>query len=265
MSIITYYCVLYVGPGSPLDFSMLVVPDYDESNAVVGVLRPPEMLVANSVMVKGNGGFRFCSKCKSWKPDRSHHCSSCDKCILRMDHHCPWFGICIGFKNHRFFVQFLIWSEIYLIIVTWISGWILVQFFVRERWSLQLFSLHILFTFSLGILLMLCVFVFLGFTIYQVLKNKTTIESYEMQRYRRQRRGDTMGNVFDLGWERNWKVMMGDHFYQWLLPVTYYPKSRGFEDRLLVQQGLCFPLSDHAHSGRLLVERLSGELERGLN
>ena len=36
------------------------------------------------------GAIRYCDKCTAIKPDRSHHCSVCGKCILKMDHHCPW-------------------------------------------------------------------------------------------------------------------------------------------------------------------------------
>ena len=36
------------------------------------------------------GAIRYCDKCQAIKPDRSHHCSVCQECILKMDHHCPW-------------------------------------------------------------------------------------------------------------------------------------------------------------------------------
>lgn len=30
---------------------------------------------------------RKCHACMVYKPDRSHHCSVCNHCVLRMDHH----------------------------------------------------------------------------------------------------------------------------------------------------------------------------------
>ena len=37
-----------------------------------------------------DGGVRWCHHCECIKPDRCHHCSTCGKCVLKMDHHCPW-------------------------------------------------------------------------------------------------------------------------------------------------------------------------------
>jgi ribosomal protein L40E len=37
-----------------------------------------------------DGGMRFCQKCQCYKPPRAHHCRVCGRCVLRMDHHCPW-------------------------------------------------------------------------------------------------------------------------------------------------------------------------------
>jgi palmitoyltransferase len=34
--------------------------------------------------------WRWCSRCQAPKPPRAHHCSVCRRCVLKMDHHCPW-------------------------------------------------------------------------------------------------------------------------------------------------------------------------------
>jgi hypothetical protein len=28
---------------------------------------------------------KWCKTCNCWKPDRTHHCSICDECVLKMD------------------------------------------------------------------------------------------------------------------------------------------------------------------------------------
>ncbi|XP_053741832.1 palmitoyltransferase ZDHHC16B isoform X1 [Synchiropus splendidus] len=47
-----------------------------------------------------------CKKCIIPKPARTHHCSICNVCILKMDHHCPWMNNCVGHFNHRYFFSF---------------------------------------------------------------------------------------------------------------------------------------------------------------
>ncbi|KAG5180421.1 DHHC palmitoyltransferase-domain-containing protein [Tribonema minus] len=50
---------------------------------------------------------RWCHRCDAYKPERAHHCSVCRRCIVKMDHHCPWMNNCVGIGNHKFFLQFI--------------------------------------------------------------------------------------------------------------------------------------------------------------
>ncbi|KAI8603726.1 zf-DHHC-domain-containing protein [Dissophora ornata] len=55
---------------------------------------------------------RYCSTCDAYKPPRTHHCRNCKKCVLKMDHHCPWVNNCVGYFNYGHFVRFIIWTTI---------------------------------------------------------------------------------------------------------------------------------------------------------
>ncbi|XP_038127647.1 putative palmitoyltransferase ZDHHC13 isoform X1 [Cyprinodon tularosa] len=50
----------------------------------------------------------FCTSCMVKKPLRAAHCFSCDACVAKQDHHSEWINTCIGARNHRYFVLFLL-------------------------------------------------------------------------------------------------------------------------------------------------------------
>jgi len=62
----------------------------------------------------------------AFKPDRSHHCSVCDKCILNMNYHFVWVNNCIGFYNRKFFIQLLLFALILSIYIDITEGYFII-------------------------------------------------------------------------------------------------------------------------------------------
>ncbi len=72
-----------------------------------GYLKRPERVSFLS-MLKNFDPVLLCPDCEIIRTSRSRHCSICNRCVERFDHHCPWINNCVGTGNHQVFMFFLI-------------------------------------------------------------------------------------------------------------------------------------------------------------
>lgn len=179
----SYTIAVFTDPGSPLNspstsngtgYSSL--PTHEPSQ------RPNQTYT--SLTAKSSGKPRYCKKCQCLKPDRAHHCSTCGRCVLKMDHHCPWLATCVGLHNYKAFLLFLLYVSLFcwvcfLIAADWI--WIeIVQNAVIEENSMVV---HTILLAVLAGIIGLVLSGFTGWHVYLAMSGQTTIESLEKTRY----------------------------------------------------------------------------------
>ncbi|XP_078401569.1 palmitoyltransferase ZDHHC20-B-like isoform X1 [Cetorhinus maximus] len=161
-----------------------------------------------------NGAIRYCDRCQVIKPDRCHHCSACDMCVLKMDHHCPWVNNCVGFSNYKYFMLFLAYSLLYCL---FIAATVL-QYFIKF-WTGDLpdthAKFHVLFLFFVAAMFFISLLSLFSYHCWLVSKNRSTIEAFRAPVFR----NGPDKNGFSLGFTKNLKQVYGDQGKYWLLPI----------------------------------------------
>ncbi|XP_074594488.1 palmitoyltransferase ZDHHC16 isoform X2 [Brevipalpus obovatus] len=195
----------------------------------------------------------ICKKCFIPKPPRAHHCSVCNRCILKMDHHCPWLDNCIGHYNHRFFFQFCAYTWIGTIFIIIFGVSIAYEQFILdvntsngsistnyELWSLvgDYLSRWRKNLIIYELLLCLGTFISVGLLglwhIKLITKGETCVETFINKKRMKKllENGHNYCNPFDKGSKLNWVIFLGldQPNMKWrhiLLPSTHLPKSTG--------------------------------------
>ena len=171
-----------------------------------------------------DGSLRTCNHCQLRKPDRCHHCKQCDRCNLKMDHHCNWIANCVGNNNYKYFFLVVFYAAFSIAIFIG-SFWEAVVVILCDDNSSEILCLFLVTCYSLMVLLSVAVIGFLIFHIWLTYNNFTTIEFCEKKRgkipsFEKSPFGSSVMN--------NFKEALGSNPFLWLLPLSYEkPKSSG--------------------------------------
>eukprot|EP00353_Schmidingerella_taraikaensis_P009621 CAMPEP_0185587116 /NCGR_PEP_ID=MMETSP0434-20130131/47555_1 /TAXON_ID=626734 ORGANISM="Favella taraikaensis, Strain Fe Narragansett Bay" /NCGR_SAMPLE_ID=MMETSP0434 /ASSEMBLY_ACC=CAM_ASM_000379 /LENGTH=167 /DNA_ID=CAMNT_0028208755 /DNA_START=957 /DNA_END=1460 /DNA_ORIENTATION=- len=69
----------------------------------------------------------ICINCENLSPENMMHCNYCNKCVQGYDHHCTFVNNCLGYKNHKYFLLFLLFFTLYMIAMIYHSMFAIIE------------------------------------------------------------------------------------------------------------------------------------------
>ncbi|XP_023768502.1 probable protein S-acyltransferase 3 isoform X1 [Lactuca sativa] len=185
-------------------------PEYEESfdfrsqslrwmNGSVMSMRIPRIkdMLVNGHTIK----VKYCDTCMLYRPPRASHCSVCNNCVQRFDHHCPWVGQCIGGRNYRFFIVFIMTSTALCIYVFTFS---LIDV-IRQHGSLWNSLSKDAISVALVGYSFVCSWFVGGLCVFHIFLISTNQTTYENFRYRYEKKK----NPYNEGFRKNLKDIFG--------------------------------------------------------
>ncbi|KAG5859835.1 DHHC palmitoyltransferase [Encephalitozoon hellem] len=228
-----FYMKLFINEGVS---TLEIFPDVPQEGYDLK-MKGMNKFVEEEVMKQSVTKIKLCSKCKTYKPPRAHHCGTCKRCYLRYDHHCALLNTCIGFHNYKFFYQFMVVNLISVIFfIMTISIYMILHTprtkIHRVNYIVSISLLGIEFIFNLSLLI---------FHTWLIGLNETTIEHYALNDYIN---GDhsfshifqegpmttltditdrRVLNPYNLSLKQNWKQVFGSNPIDWVAPSYSTP------------------------------------------
>ncbi|KAM7268869.1 hypothetical protein ACFE04_011035 [Oxalis oulophora] len=178
-----------------------------------------------------------CDKCSAYKPPRAHHCKVCKQCILRMDHHCLWINNCVGYWNYKAFFILIFYATVGSIY----STVMVLSCALQKDWEFSGTGPLKAFYAACGVV-MICLSLtlgtLLGWHIYLMTRNMTTIEYYEGIRasWLASKSGQCYHHPFDVNTYKNISSVLGSNMLKWLCPTAMSH----------LKDGLSFPTSHNS-------------------
>eukprot|EP00249_Psilotum_nudum_P017694 c26445_g1_i1 orf=538-1428(+) len=226
MMLVSYTLAILRDPGS---VPQAYLPEVEDSQTAL-----------HEVKRKG-GDLRYCQKCGHYKPPRAHHCRTCKRCVLRMDHHCIWINNCVGHNNYKAFILFVF----YAVAASGYSLILLAGHAIKalgndehngsESRPPPVNSLYESSVFwkvlcaSVLTPLSIALIVLFGWHVYLTVTNKTTIEYHEGVRARwlAEKAGQVYKHPYDVGPFSNIVAVLGPNAMTWLCPTAVGHISSG--------------------------------------
>ncbi|KAH9378216.1 hypothetical protein HPB48_018520 [Haemaphysalis longicornis] len=135
-----------------------------------------------------------------------------DRCVTKMDHHCPWFNNCVSFSTYKFFLLTLFYLALLGAYVA--SSVSIYMWHLHPRLSLTRWSLHLRFLGIVGALSCLTFGCFFYLHLWFVARNRTSLEAMRPPVFLEK------GDSFDLGTRRNFLEVFGADKALWAFPVS---------------------------------------------
>ncbi|KAM3365180.1 hypothetical protein ACQJBY_015125 [Aegilops geniculata] len=211
-----YFMVVFTNPGAvPENWRHAAEEDgmYANNSSTISNNVATDCVNPPSTSEEQGHAPRYCSRCQNGKPPRCHHCSICDRCVLKMDHHCVWVVNCVGARNYKYFLLFLVYTFLETVLDTLVLLPSFIIFFHdgsrRPSSAGDIAILFLAFVLNLAFALSLLCFICMHTSL--AASNTTSIEVYERKK--------TCSWEYDLGWRKNLEQVFGTNKLLWFLPM----------------------------------------------